>query len=187
VGRRFTLFMLFVLVSLPVAAQNSVVPRLVKFSGVVKDSSGVPKTGIVGVTFALYASEDGGVPMWSETQNLQLDSAGRYTAFIGAGSADGVPFELFASGQAQWLGVRPDGGLEGRRIMLVSVPYALKAGDADTLGGKPASAFMAAPQTEPLVAGSGATASAGAQAAGSGKVRANGRGRRHRELHSDMD
>src|SRR5205814_209313 len=36
-------------------------------------------------------------------------------------------------------------GLEAEqqpRVLLVSVPYALKAGDAETLGGKPASAYM---------------------------------------------
>src|SRR3990170_1578308 len=33
---------------------------------------------------------------------------------------------------------------EQPRILLVSVPYALKAADAETLGGKPASAFVLA-------------------------------------------
>lgn len=142
-------FMLFALACLSsAAAQDSVVPRLVKFSGMVRDSSGVPRTGAAGLTFALYATEDGAVVLWSETQNVELDSMGRYTAFIGAGSAEGIPFDLFLAGQAQWLGVRPDGGNEGRRVMLVSVPYALKAGDAETLGGRPASAFMPAAQAE---------------------------------------
>ena len=38
-------------------------------------------------------------------------------------------------------GVRPEGQEELPRILLLSVPYALKAGDAETLGGKPASAY----------------------------------------------
>lgn len=54
--------------------------------------------------------------------------------------------ELFSAGEPRWLGVqfnRP-GELEQRRILLVSVPYALKAVDADTLGGRPASAYALA-------------------------------------------
>lgn len=52
--------------------------------------------------------------------------------------------ELFTSAQAQWLGVRVEAQPEQPRVMLLSVPYALKAGDAETLGGKPASAFLTA-------------------------------------------
>jgi hypothetical protein len=146
---RYVVLMLLALACLSSAvAQDSAVPRLVKFSGIVRDGSGVPRTGVAGLTFALYAAEDGGVALWSETQNVQLDSTGRYTAFIGAGSAEGIPVDLFMSGQAQWLGVHPEGGSEGPRVMLVSVPYALKAGDSETLGGRPASAFMPALQDE---------------------------------------
>ena len=55
----------------------------------------------------------------------------------GSSKADGLPLELFTSSQAQWLGIRPEGEAEQSRIMLLSVPYALKAADAETLGGKP--------------------------------------------------
>ncbi len=62
----------------------------------------------------------------------------------GANHANGVPLNLFASGEARWLGVRPEGQAEQARAQLVSVPYALTAGDAQTLGGKPLSAFVLA-------------------------------------------
>jgi len=61
-----------------------------------------------------------------------------------AAYAAGLETELFVSEQAQWLGIQPHGQEEQARVLLVSVPYALKAGDAETLGGKPASAFMMA-------------------------------------------
>ncbi len=38
------------------------------------------------------------------------------------------------------------GQAEMPRVVLLSVPYALKALDAETIGGKPASSFMLAPQ-----------------------------------------
>ena len=48
----------------------------------------------------------------------------------------------FSNGEARWLGVQAESQPEQPRILLVSVPYALKASDAETLGGLPASAFL---------------------------------------------
>ena len=121
------------------------VPPLVKFSGLLKDASGNLLTNTVGVTFAIYSEQTGGVPLWQETQNVQF-SQGRYTALLGETTSTGIPAELFVSGQPRWLGVRAllPGEEEQPRVLLASVPYALKAVDADTLGGLPASAFVQA-------------------------------------------
>src|SRR5579864_9559432 len=65
--------------------------------------------------------------------------------------------EFFSSNEARWVGVRLQGQNEQPRVLLVSAPYALKAADAETLGGKPLSAFqLAAPQSS----SSGATQNA---------------------------
>src|SRR5580692_3737076 len=121
----------------------AVVPRLVNFSGKAVDQ-GKTITGITGVTFSIYSEETGGSPLWMETQNVQADSRGNYTAQLGATKPEGLPQELFTSGEARWLGVRVNGGEEQPRVLLLSVPYALKAADAQTLAGLPASAFMLA-------------------------------------------
>jgi hypothetical protein len=98
--------------------------------------------GPVGVTFALYAEQSGGAALWMETQNVHPDANGNYAVFLGAASKGGLPAEQFASGKARWLGIQVENKAEQLRIMLVSVPYALKAGDAATLGGLPPSAFL---------------------------------------------
>jgi hypothetical protein len=121
-------------------ATDAGVPRLIKFSGTMSSAS----SSTVGVTFALYAEQTGGAPLWLETQNVTPDSNGRYTIYLGANHANGVPLDLFASGEARWLGVQPEGQPEQARILLTSVPYALTAGDAQTLGGQPLSAFVLA-------------------------------------------
>src|SRR5579872_228247 len=120
------------------------VPRLIRFSGIAKDETGKPLSRVVGMTFTLYKESQGGAPLWIETQNVQPDSSGHYTVLLGSTKSTGVPAEMFASGEAQWLGVQPQGQAEQTRVLIVSVPYALKAADADTLGGQPASAFMTA-------------------------------------------
>ena len=120
------------------------VPRLVRFGGVAHDLNGKLLTGNVGITFALYAGQSGGAPLWLETQSVQADATGHYTVLLGSTKPDGLPAEIFASEQARWIGVQIEQQVEQPRTLLVSAPYALKAGDAETLGGLPPSAFMLA-------------------------------------------
>src|SRR5712692_10092193 len=133
------------------------VPRLIKFAGTLKDAQGKPLSNTLGVTFASYKEQEGGAPLWLETQNVQLDEQGHYTVLLGATKSEGLPLELFSSGEPRWLGVQVNlpKELEQPRVLLVSVPYALKAADAETLGGKPFSAFVLA--TPPTEGGAGAS------------------------------
>jgi hypothetical protein len=127
--------------SAPIA---TTVPRLVNFSGKALDVQGKAISGISGVTFAIYKEQYEGAPLWLETQNIQADTKGNYTSQLGATKPEGLPLDLFTSGEARWLGVTVNGGQEQPRVLLLSVPYALKAADAETLGGLPASAFVLA-------------------------------------------
>jgi hypothetical protein len=129
----------------PAASVNLAVPPMVHFGGVLTDINGKPLTGTVGVTFSLYKESQGGAPLWMETQNVQADRAGHYSVSLGSTKSQGLPADLFASGEARWLSVQPQGQAEQPRVVLVSVPYALKALDAETIGGRPASSFMLAP------------------------------------------
>jgi trimeric autotransporter adhesin len=141
---------------------SAVVPQLVNFSGKAVDAQGKTISGVAGVTFAIYTEQSGGSPLWLETQSIQADAKGNYTAQLGATKAEGLPLALFTSGEARWLGVTVNGGQEQPRVLLLSVPYALKAADAQTLGGLPASAFMlAAPPVSLAPAVSAASADGG--------------------------
>jgi hypothetical protein len=126
----------------PPSSRSSIVPRLVNFSGRAADPQGRPIQGITGVTFAIYRDEEGGAPLWTETQNVQADAKGNYSVQLGATTPEGLALDLFTSGDARWLGVRVNGGDERSRVLLLSVPYALKAADAETIGGLPPSAFI---------------------------------------------
>jgi hypothetical protein len=130
------------------SAPSPSVPRLVKFSGVLTDLTGKPLGGPVEVAFNIYQNESDAESLWQETQTVEADAAGRYTVLLGAMSAQGLPMELFTSGEARWLGVAAGKLAEQPRVLLVSVPYALEAGDAATLGGKPASAYLLAQPSE---------------------------------------
>jgi hypothetical protein len=125
-----------------VEAPEAIALRLIKFNGVLKDSSGLPLSGEVVVHFALYASQEGGESLWRESQLVKVEEEGHYNVFLGASEKEGLPLELFSTGKAQWLGVQAEGEQEQPRIVLVSVPYALKAADADKIGGEPVSSFV---------------------------------------------
>jgi|SRR5579859_631637 len=123
---------------------SSVVPNLISYNGVLKDQSGRTITAITGVTFLLYKDQEGGAPLWLETQNITPDKTGHFTVQLGATNAHGLPPDLFQTGEARWLGVQIGSAPEQTRVLMVAVPYAMKAADAETLGGLPVSAFLLA-------------------------------------------
>jgi hypothetical protein len=129
------------------------VPRLVRVNGTFHTDNGLPVGTTESATLSIYREEQGGTPLWQETQNVGVDAEGHYTAMLGITLKDGVPVDLFSTNEPRWLGVqfnRP-GETEQSRVQLVSVPYALKASDAETLGGRPASAYL----LDPNAVGSG--------------------------------
>lgn len=128
----------------PVAKDpNVVVPPLMNFSGVLTDG-GRPITQETAVTFLLYKESQGGSPLWMESRNVKPDRAGHHSVMLRATSSQGLPAEIFVADQAHWLAVLVQGQEEQPRVLLVSAPYALKAGDAETIGGLPPSAFVLA-------------------------------------------
>ena len=83
------------------------VPPLIQFSNVATDQGGSSLSGVVSITFSLYAAQQGGEPLWTETQNnVQLDATGHYSVQLGITKPSGVPTTLFTSGEARWLGVQ---------------------------------------------------------------------------------
>ncbi len=138
--------------------------RLVPVTGVLTDAAGTPLTGAHTIIVTLFDQAEGGTALWSDTLPVTADARGRYGAHLGSGLA--LPLEIFHSEQARWLGVTVDGH-DLPRTMLAAVPYALKAADADTLGGKPVSSFLTT-GTDGKVQRADGTALDGAAVDGSG-------------------
>src|ERR1700730_6498677 len=128
------LMCLSTLIPLPTEAQCTgganmcaqAVPHLLKINGVLKNVSGLPHNGVASLRFVIYGDATGGTALWQEVQNAQIDQQGRYEVALGATGSEGVPVELFTSGEPRWLGVQPllQGADEQPRVLLVSVPYA---------------------------------------------------------------
>src|SRR6516162_6753144 len=141
------------------------VPRLIAINGIYQPASGQAPAASAVITLAVYAEPTGGAPLFQETQDVTIDPNGRYTVQLGATYPDGLPVTLFADGKERWLGVQFAGlgETEKPRTRLTSVPYALRAADAETLGGHPASAYVLAPNASG--SGSSSTASSNASTA----------------------
>jgi hypothetical protein len=135
--------------SLPLFAQSvdkAKVPadspaRLVNYSGRVSARANITASKICGITFAVYSNENGDAPLWLETQNVALDESGRYTVLLGA-TTSGLPPDLFPTDEQRWLGVQVEGQAEQPRVLLASVPYSIRAVEAERLAGHEASEFV---------------------------------------------
>ena len=126
------------------------VPRLVTITGTFRPADGQRAGTFETVTVSLYAESEGGTPVWQERQTIAIDAQGHYSLVLGANSPDGIPAAVFGELAAQWMSTAFEraGEIEGPRRRVTSAPYAIRAADADTLGGLPASAYLRAPDTK---------------------------------------
>jgi hypothetical protein len=127
----------------PIAASApTAVPTLIPYSGLAIGRQGEPLPGDTAITFLIFKEEQGGEPVWMETQTVAVDGSGHYQVQLGAGSPGGMPTTTFASGEGRWLEVQIAGQQAKPRVLLASVPYAMKSAEAETLGGLTAQSFV---------------------------------------------
>lgn len=112
----------------PAVAQ---VPQVISHEGRMLRANGTPEVGLVQLTFRLYTSATGGAAVWTEPRTVTLSAGGFYAVQLGSSVA--LP-EL--SGSAYWLGITVEGEAEMLpRAQLASVPFALRAAQADDVRG----------------------------------------------------
>ncbi|MFH1245217.1 MAG: discoidin domain-containing protein [Candidatus Omnitrophota bacterium] len=105
------------------AAEKVTVPRLIHFQAALGDADKTPLTGDYTLTFRLYDTASGGVPLWEETQSDVAVEGGRVDVELGSVTVLDIAFD-----QQYWLGVEV--GNDGEmtpRFKLTSAPYALTA------------------------------------------------------------
>jgi len=133
------------------SAKSNMVPHVVKYSGALPITRDTADGATTQVTFSLYSEQNGGNPLWSEIHTVTLDAQGHYSVVLGSTTREGMPEELFTGNNARWLAVKADGQAESARSLLVSVPYALKALEAERLGGRTASDYISQSQLDEAV------------------------------------
>jgi hypothetical protein len=139
----------------PTVAAAPVVPQQMRFSGTLATRSG----DTVEAAFRIFAAAEGGEALWTETQRVTIAEDGSYSVLLGSADPKGLPQTVFAGGVARWLGVSIERGSEMDRVMLASVPYAMKSADAEALAGHAAADFVTQEQLSALALQSGQSAS----------------------------
>jgi hypothetical protein len=132
----FGLIVGFAFVLFAVLPIQAAVPTQVSFQGYLTDSTGVPvPDGDYSMQFYLFDAPTGGSQLWNpnagEAQTVTV-AGGIYQVQLGA--VQPLDSSVFDGGVA-WLEVVIDGETLSPRQLITAAAYALKAGDADTLGG----------------------------------------------------
>ena len=128
--------------AIAIAAANAMaaVPTTLSFSArLADDKSGEPVSGAHRLSFAFYTQESGGNAVWNEARDLTVDEDGVIFTELGGVTAFGA--SLF-DGKKLWLEVKVDDVAMEPRVAIDSVPYAMHAGNSETLGGQDAAAFQ---------------------------------------------
>jgi hypothetical protein len=98
------------------------VPRIVRVTSTFHPADGKPPAAVETMTLSIYAEETGGVTLWQETQKVAVSPDGRFTLLLGSTRPEGLPLDLFASGEPRWLAIhveRPGEGEPARIRLLV--------------------------------------------------------------------
>ena len=97
-------------------------PGRINYQGTLTDSSGVPVTDSVSITFRIFDENIDGTELWNEVQTVDVE-IGTYRVLLGA---DPFPADLFDADN-RWLEIEIGGEALMPRQQLTSVPYALQA------------------------------------------------------------
>ena len=97
------------------------IPRTISYQGVLTDANGdIVPDGNYELTFSLYQVEIGGIPLWSETQVVDITN-GIFNVILGSVDPLALPFD-----RQYWLGIAVGGSPElPDRIPMTSSPYIL--------------------------------------------------------------
>lgn len=121
------------LVSLPASA----VPDELDYQAYLSLADGSPVDGNVSITFAAYTTAVGGVPLWTQTINVPVDT-GLFTVALGGAPA---PFPANMFNTDLYIGLFVAGEEMLPRRKLRTTAFAFKADDADTVGGMTAASL----------------------------------------------
>src|ERR687891_1056006 len=72
----------------PPATETSSHPRVIRYEGTITAPQGVNN-----LTFGLYSAQTGGTAVWSESQNVSVDGAGKFSVLLGASTP--LPASIF--------------------------------------------------------------------------------------------
>ena len=122
------IIILFIL--LLVSAIYSQIPQTINYQGKITDLTGVAIVGDHSIEFRIFDSEIDGTMLWSETHPTVNLSHGLFDVILGKSISLNLPFD-----RQYWIELVFDGETLSPRLRLSTVPYAFRAGLADSVVG----------------------------------------------------
>jgi hypothetical protein len=116
-----------VLIVLLASLAAAEVPAKITYQGRLTDAdTGTPLSGAYNMTFRLFNISEGGTELWSEPQGVSVDANGVFSVILGSVN----PLSIDFTGPV-WLEIEVGGEVLLPRREIVSVPFALRAAEAD--------------------------------------------------------
>jgi len=132
---------LLVVILLAGSWASAQIPQLINYQGYLANGDGNPVTGTRSIEFRIYNTASGGTAIWSETQSVTVLD-GVFSVLLG--SVNPLSYTLF-NGSDRFLALKVGSDSEMTpRTRLVSVGYAFRANQADSLGDNAADDFIEA-------------------------------------------
>ncbi|MFC2088276.1 hypothetical protein ACFLSX_01615, partial [Calditrichota bacterium] len=99
------------------------IPETISYQGILTTTENtVVSDGVYKITFKLYNTIEGGMPLWTETQSLEVRE-GIFNAALGSRNPLNIPFD-----QQYWLSIAIGEGPEfTKRMQLTTSPYSLNS------------------------------------------------------------
>lgn len=127
----YPIFLLFFIFVLSATSSLHAAPGIINYQGTLTDNAGQPVTATKSMTFSIYAAISDTSAKWTSTISGITVKNGSFS--VNLGEQNTFPAGLFDS-DSLFLGIVVDGVELAPRKRLVSVPYALSAGTAETGG-----------------------------------------------------
>jgi hypothetical protein len=124
--------------SLMLPVTGLAVPGVINYQGYLTDAGGNPLNGEVAITFRIWNAPTAGTQLWSEAHAAVTVTEGVFNVVLGSS----VPITVAMLDGDRYLGMTVGTDPEmSPRLRMASSPFAIKAADADALGGLPSSEF----------------------------------------------
>jgi hypothetical protein len=140
--KRQTLWNFIMAIAVAMGATSSLAaPQQIPYAGALSFESGAPYNGTVDLGVAIHTTAVGGAPEWSHTYAGLSVEDGALSVVLGGQGSPALNPAIFEATEV-WIEFKVGDAppLQPRQRVL-SVPYALRAADAASLGGTPAAAF----------------------------------------------
>jgi hypothetical protein len=127
--------------ALCIASSAGAVPLSVPYQGLLTYENGQPYNGTVDVTAEIFDANTGGSLLWGPAEFTDVDvENGLLSLVLEGGSPDLI--SAIDSNAPLWLSFEIGGAPMEPRQQILSVPYAIRAGDAATVGGVPSAELL---------------------------------------------